>query len=345
MRILFDHSTPAPLRHALTTHVVVEAVERGWDTLGNRALLDAAQAEGFEIFVTADKNIRSQQNLAGRRIAVVILGNAQWPVLRRQAGRGDKLALRWIGRDDEIRDFSYAALRAQTNRFANVLAQRGITKGDRVYLLLGRSPELYIAALGTLKNASVLSPLFSAFGPEPAKVRMMIGNAKALVTSEAFYRRKIEPWREELASLAHVFLTDYSANPPSGTIDLSAALAQAHDVAVYGLMRDIKRSRRQAVEQCPRLRPSKMLGVISIFLKIGANIVLRTLSDSLPLPGRPWAYSQCRIGAGIDRPLTWVNSAELHIAGRKIGASIRPRLAARTGLPEQSPKRGPSRST
>ena len=56
------------------------------------------------------------------------------------AGRGDKLALRWIGRDDRIRDFSYAALRAQTNRFANVLAQRGVGKGDRVFSLLGRVP-------------------------------------------------------------------------------------------------------------------------------------------------------------------------------------------------------------
>ena len=115
------------------------------------------------------------------------------------AGRGDKLALRWIGRDDQIRDFSYAALRAQTNRFANVLAQRGMAKGDRVFSLLGRSPELYVAALGTLKNGSVFSPLFSAFGPEPIKARMTIGNAKALVTSEAFYRRKIEPWRKELS--------------------------------------------------------------------------------------------------------------------------------------------------
>jgi len=145
------------------------------------------------------------------------------------AGRGDKLALRWIGRDDEIRDFSYTALRAQANRFANVLAQRGIAKGDRVYLLLGRSPELYIAALGTLKNASVLSPLFSAFGPEPAKARMAIGSAKALVTSEAFYRRKVEPWRKELVSLEHVFLTDCSTKPPLGTIDLRSALAQASD--------------------------------------------------------------------------------------------------------------------
>ena len=145
------------------------------------------------------------------------------------AGRGDKLALRWIGRDDQIRDFSYAELRAQTNRFANILTQRGIAKGDRVYLLLGRNPELYIAALGTLKNGSVLSPLFSAFGPEPAKARMTIGNAKALVTTEAFYRRKIEPWRKELASLQHVFLIECSASPPSDTIDLNAALAQAPD--------------------------------------------------------------------------------------------------------------------
>jgi acetyl-CoA synthetase len=145
------------------------------------------------------------------------------------AGRGDKLALRWIGRDDQIRDFSYAALSAQTNRFANALVQRGIAKGDRVFALLGRTPELYVAALGTLKNGSVFSPLFSAFGPEPIKARMTIGAAKALVTSEAFYRRKIAPWRRELASLEHVFLTDCSGDPPPGTIDLSAAMTQASD--------------------------------------------------------------------------------------------------------------------
>jgi acetyl-CoA synthetase len=140
------------------------------------------------------------------------------------AGRGDKLALRWIGRDDEVRDLSYDALRAQANRSANVLVRCGITKGDRVYLLLGRSPQLYIAALGTLKNGSVLSPLFSAFGPEPAKGRMTIGNAKALVSTEAFYRRKVEPWRKELASLQHVFLIEGSGKPPPDTVDLNTAI-------------------------------------------------------------------------------------------------------------------------
>jgi acetyl-CoA synthetase len=99
------------------------------------------------------------------------------------AGRGSKLALRWIGRDNRVQDYSYENLQAATNRFANVLAQRGIAKGQRVFSLLGRTPELYIAALGTLKNGSVFSPLFSAFGPEPIRARMTIGDAKALITT------------------------------------------------------------------------------------------------------------------------------------------------------------------
>jgi acetyl-CoA synthetase len=146
-----------------------------------------------------------------------------------KAGRGERLALRWIGRDDSVRDFTYAALGAAVNRFANVLVQCGIGKGDRVFSLLGRSPELYVAALGTLKNGSVFSPLFSAFGPEPIKARMTIGSAKALITTEAFYRRKIESWRKELASLEHVFLTDCSGTLPPGTINLKEVLARASD--------------------------------------------------------------------------------------------------------------------
>jgi hypothetical protein len=87
MLVLFDHSTPAPLRDALKAHTVVEAVERGWDRLENGALLDAAEAAAFEILVTADKNMRHQQNLTSRKIAIVVLGNAQWPVLRRHVDR------------------------------------------------------------------------------------------------------------------------------------------------------------------------------------------------------------------------------------------------------------------
>jgi hypothetical protein len=87
MLILLDHSTPAPLRYALKGHVVVETIERGWERLVNGALLETAETAGFEVFITADKNIRYQQNLTRRKIAIITLGNAQWPVLRRYVDR------------------------------------------------------------------------------------------------------------------------------------------------------------------------------------------------------------------------------------------------------------------
>jgi acetyl-CoA synthetase len=143
------------------------------------------------------------------------------------AGHGDRLALRWIGRDDTVRDFTYRALSDQTSRFANALRAYGIGRGDRVFSLLGRVPELYVTALGTLKSGGVFSPLFSAFGPEPIKARMTIGDARAIVTSEAFYRRKIEPWRMELPGLKAVFLTECAGELPADTIDLAKAMAGA----------------------------------------------------------------------------------------------------------------------
>ena len=87
MLILFDHSTPAPLRYSLKGHTVVDAVERGWDRLVNGALLAEAEAAGFELFITADKGIQFQQNLTSRRLAIIILGNAQWPVLKQYVDR------------------------------------------------------------------------------------------------------------------------------------------------------------------------------------------------------------------------------------------------------------------
>jgi hypothetical protein len=82
MRILFDHGTPAPLRSFLTDHTVLEAKAQGWDTFKNGDLLSAAEAAGFDVLVTTDKNMRYQQNLSARSIAIVVLGNAQWPILR-----------------------------------------------------------------------------------------------------------------------------------------------------------------------------------------------------------------------------------------------------------------------
>lgn len=87
MRILFDNGTPAPLRHALKGHVVIEAIERGWDRRANGELIAAAEAAGFELLLTTDKNLSYQQNLKGRKIAFVVIGNQQWPTLRRYVER------------------------------------------------------------------------------------------------------------------------------------------------------------------------------------------------------------------------------------------------------------------
>jgi hypothetical protein len=65
MRVLFDNGTPRGVAAALEDHVVEEARARGWDTLRNGELLDAAEAAGFEVFVTTDRNLRYQQNLTG----------------------------------------------------------------------------------------------------------------------------------------------------------------------------------------------------------------------------------------------------------------------------------------
>jgi len=83
MLILFDNGTPAPLRNAFKGHIVVEAIERGWERLANGELIAAAEDAGFEVLLTTDKNMRYQQNLEGRKIAFVVIGNQQWPTLRR----------------------------------------------------------------------------------------------------------------------------------------------------------------------------------------------------------------------------------------------------------------------
>lgn len=82
MLILFDHGTPAPLHFCLTGHTVRKAKDEGWDVLSNGELLRVAEAAGFELLVTTDKNIRYQQNLTGRNIAIVVLNIPKWPILR-----------------------------------------------------------------------------------------------------------------------------------------------------------------------------------------------------------------------------------------------------------------------
>jgi acetyl-CoA synthetase len=96
-------------------------------------------------------------------------------------GRGDKPAMLWEGKKGETEVYSFSRLKEETNRFANVLKSLGVNKGDRVFFFMERVPELYIGVFGALKAGAVAGPLFSAFGPEPVKERMLDSGAKILV--------------------------------------------------------------------------------------------------------------------------------------------------------------------
>ncbi|HLB24427.1 MAG TPA: acetate--CoA ligase, partial [Dehalococcoidia bacterium] len=143
--------------------------------------------------------------------------------------RCNRVALRWISKDGDIEDFTYGRMRDLTNRFANVLATLGVAKGDRVFALAGRVPELYVAALATLKLGAVFCPLFSAFGPEPVFARLNIGSAKVLVTTASLYERKVAQLRERLPGLEHVLLVgdDRSSTDAPGTHDLASMMEAA----------------------------------------------------------------------------------------------------------------------
>ena len=87
MRILFDQGTPVPLRQYLTEHSVTTAYEEGWSNLSNGDLLKSAEDKGYEILVTTDRNLRYQQNLNDRQIAIVVLLSTSWPKIRTQTDK------------------------------------------------------------------------------------------------------------------------------------------------------------------------------------------------------------------------------------------------------------------
>lgn len=141
----------------------------------------------------------------------------------------DHIALGWLGNDGSIRNFTYADLKRESNRFANILRGLGLGKGDTVAVLADRVPELYFAALGTFKNTSVFCPLFSAFGPEPVYQRLSRGDAKVLVTTERQYKLKVSRLRETLPRLAHILLIDAADHPENGLLSLPRLMAESSE--------------------------------------------------------------------------------------------------------------------
>jgi hypothetical protein len=82
MKILFDQGTPVPLRHSLPAESVTTVYEQGWSTLQNGQLLAVAEQAGFDIFVTTDQNLKYQQQITGRHLAILVLGSTSWPRIK-----------------------------------------------------------------------------------------------------------------------------------------------------------------------------------------------------------------------------------------------------------------------
>ena len=82
MKILFDQGTPVPLRRQLAGHTIDTVYEQGWATLTNGQLLTSAEQAGYDLLITTDQHLRYQQNLQGRRLAILVLGSTSWPRLR-----------------------------------------------------------------------------------------------------------------------------------------------------------------------------------------------------------------------------------------------------------------------
>lgn len=141
----------------------------------------------------------------------------------------DKTALIWLGENGKRKNYTFTEMKKESAKFANVLTSLGILKGDRVFTLSTRLPELYIAAIGILKNRSVLCPLFSQFGPEPILQRLVRGNAKALLTTKNLFDKKVRPLLHQLPELHTILLIDAPEDESAQIRSLKQMMATASD--------------------------------------------------------------------------------------------------------------------
>lgn len=131
---------------------------------------------------------------------------------RHAAGPGaHKVAIRWLG-EETRRDITYGELSLLSSQFASVLAGLGVKRGERIFFLSERIPELYAGILGGLKAGCVTCSLFSAFGPDPVATRMELGDARVLVTTQD-HLEKIEKIRGRLPGLKHILLAGDVESP------------------------------------------------------------------------------------------------------------------------------------
>ena len=144
--------------------------------------------------------------------------------------RANKLALIWQSQGLEVEEYTFADLKRETDRAANALRSVGIEKGDRVFFLSDRTPELYFGFFGALKLGALAAPLFSAFGPEPISERVGRAEGKAMITTPKLLS-KVNEIRDNLPSLEHVIIMDGREEHELADTDISwsALIADASD--------------------------------------------------------------------------------------------------------------------
>jgi acetyl-CoA synthetase len=127
--------------------------------------------------------------------------------LQCRLGRGSAVALRWLGSDGERTEFTFAQLAVDSSRFAAVLAGLGVAPGARVFIMLPKLPEVFIAVLGSLKARAVVGPLFANFGDEALLDRLGDSRARVLLTKHSLLK-KVSRIRDRLPELCHILLVD-----------------------------------------------------------------------------------------------------------------------------------------
>ena len=140
-------------------------------------------------------------------------------------GAGDRVAYRFIAADASVRSITYAELSRLSNRFASILGVLGVQAGETVFSFAGRIPEVYIAALGSLKAGAVFSALFANFGEEPARIRLLKGRGKLLLTTGRLFRRRIAGIRGSLPMLRVLIVGD---DVPPDTLAYDRAMEDAN---------------------------------------------------------------------------------------------------------------------
>ena len=140
-------------------------------------------------------------------------------------GRAAHPALQLVGLDGTASTLTFGDLEHRSNQFAEMMRRVGLGRGDHVFVALPRIAELFVAAIGIWKVGAVFCPLFTAFGPEPIRQRMQIGEAAAVVTTPTLYRRRIAPIRDELPTLRHVLCVRVNDDLPAATTDAAGLMA------------------------------------------------------------------------------------------------------------------------